>query len=1101
MQCPECAHSNLDQAKFCAECGAKLPRICGHCGAPVAGGARFCIECGKPLGSAGPPSSKLESTAEAVGSDAERRQLTVMFCDLAGSTRLAALLDPEELQQLNRAYRQACTELIQHYEGYVARFMGDGVLAYFGYPRAHEDDAVRAVRAALEIALKVPALALGENVSEPLAVRIGIATGPVVVGELVGEGAAQEHDVVGETPNLAARLQALAQPNSVVIGAKTRRLIGAAFDLEHLGTHALKGFDEPIPAWRVVHTASVESRFEARSSGGLTPFIGREHEINLVNDCWQRAARGDGQVVLLCGEPGIGKSRITLTTRDHIVGADAMRVRYQCSPYHKSSALFPVIEHLQRAAGFIEGDSATTRLDKLERLLTAQNPIDAETVALVAALLTIPCGDRYPPVDLDPDVLRERTLDVLMNSLQALTRQQPLLILMEDVHWADPTTLVLLNSMVERVRDWPALMLITFRPEFDPPWTGEAHVSLLSLNRLDRAQCESMISALTGGKTMPQEIVDQIALKTDGVPLFVEELTRTILESDLLVEEQNHYALSGPMRPLAIPDTLQDSLMARLDQLEDAKSLAQIGAAIGREFPQALLTAVSGSAADAISPALDSLVGSGLVFRRGSGTRASYVFKHALVQDAAYNSMLKSRRHALHGRIAEALLQHFPDVARGQPELLAQHYTAAERDDKALPYWRSAGQHAMERSAHEESISHFRQGLACLARIETNQSVAAQTVELKTSIAECLRVIDLIEEAFATLQEAEDIAKKFELTRHLARIHHQRGNLYFPLAKTDECLAEHQRSLEYAQAAGSIEDEVRSLGGLGDAYYVCGRMRTAAHYFDQCVQLAREHGFRKTAAANLSMRGFSRAYLLELRQARQDGIDAVALAQEVGHPRAQLLGQVMTSWANYYMGNYEQSILDCEHAQELTLRLGARRFESQNKYYQALSLHRLGRSDEAMALLDQTEPVAREYSLRFSLVRMLSGIALITKDDERREKALAEGEHLLDAGSVSHNYFAFYLDTTESAFEHEEWDRMERYADRMEAYARVEPLPWSDFVSARARSLAAFGRGNRGANTVNRLRQLREQAIKANLVSPTVIIDTALSPEFCAKVK
>jgi predicted ATPase len=949
------------------------------------------------------------------------------------------------------------------------------------------------VRAALEIASEVPTLALVGNLAEPLAVRVGIATGPVVVGEVVGEGAAQEHDVVGETPNLAARLQGLAQPNAVVIGEKTHKLIGAAFELEDLGSHVLKGFDAPLPAWCAVGTAEVESRFEAFSTGNLTPFVGREHEINLVEDRWRHAIKVEGQVVLLCGEPGIGKSRITLTTRDQIVSDDFARVRYQCSPYHRSSALYPVIEHLQRDAGFIEGDSDSARLDKLECLLAVNDTRGSQTMAILAALLSISSEGRYPVLDLDPEVMRERTLDALLNGLELLARRQPLFILVEDVHWADPTTLVLLNSMVEQIRSWPALLMITFRPEFDPPWAGEAHVSLLSLNRLDRGQCESMISMLTGGKAVPQEIVEQIALKTDGVPLFVEELTKTILESDLLTEEQDSYVLSGSMQPFSIPTTLQDSLMARLDQLDDAKTLAQIGAAIGREFSQALLAAASGFEPDAITPALDRLVGAGLVFRRGSGARAYYVFKHALVQDAAYNSMLKSRRHTLHGHIAEALLQHFPDMARGQPKLLAQHYTAATLDDKALPYWRTAGQRAMERSAHEESISHFRAGLECLTRIETDQVVAAQTVEFKTSIAECLRVIDLIDEAFSTLQEAEDIATKFELTRHLAQIHHQRGNLYFPLAKTDECLAEHQRGLEYAQAAGSVEEEVRSLGGLGDAYYVSGRMRTAKHYFEQCVLLAQRHGFSKTAAANLSMRGFSRAYLLELREAWQGGTDAIALAKEAGHPRAQLLGHIMTSWTNYYMGNYEQSIQDCEYAQELTLNLGARRFETQNQYYRALSLHRLGHDDEAMALLDEAEPAARKYSPSFTLVRVLGGIALISKDPGRRQRVLAEAEHLLDAGSVSHNYFAFYVDAAESAFEHGQWDRMEYYADRMEAYAHAEPLPWSDFVSARARAMAAFGRGDRSPEIFQQLRQLREQANAAGLVSQATQLDAALS--------
>lgn len=1049
----------------------------------------------------GPPTSVLQEPGPAAGGqpespsiiEAERRQLTVMFCDLVDSTRLSVDLDPEEVRELNKAYRKLCTDTIRRYEGYIARYMGDGVLAYFGYPRAHEDDASSAVRAGLDITSAAPQLASAQAGVDAVAVRVGIATGPVVVGELIGEGAAQEHDVVGETPNLAARLQGLAAANSVMIAEDTRKLLGAAFELENLGEKPLKGFTHPVRVWRVIGTAFAETRFDASRSGGLTPFVGRDHETALITDSWQRALDGDGQVVLISGEAGIGKSRITMMTRERLHAHDYIPVRLQCSPYHQSSALYPLVEHLQRAAQFVDGESPEAKLHKLERLLDLAEADAAETMAILAALLSIPVGDRYPRLDLDPDVLRERTLELLLGQLQSLSRQRPLLFLIEDVHWADPTTLALLNGLVERVRSWRALLLITFRPDFRPPWTGEAHVSLLSLNRLDRRQCESMITRLTEGRELPEEIVDQIALKTDGVPLFVEELTKTIIESGLVVEKSGRYVLTGPMQPLAIPTTLQDSLMARLDQLDEAKSLAQIGAAIGREFSRTLLEALSESRR--IDQALSRLVDSGLVLRRGTGARTSFVFKHALIQDAAYNSMLKSRRHALHGRIAEVLLRDFPDIERSQPELLAQHYAAAGLHDRALPYWRAAGRHAMERSAYEEAISHFRRGLDCVNEQEMDDTTAGEAVELRTSIAECLRTTDRMDEAFTTLQLAEDVAHRFDLATYLARIHHQRGNLYFPTAKTEECLAEHQQALEYAQTAGSVEEEVRALGGLGDAYYLSGRMRTAKHYFGRCVDLAREHGFAKTAAANLSMRGFSRFYLLEIEEALQDGLDATASAREAGHPRAEMLGHVMQCYCNYYMGNFERAIENCEVVRDAVNRLGARRFGPQNDYYVALCLYRLGQKEKAMDLLDRAEPVSRRNSLHFSLVRVLSGIALITDDPGRRERALLEAEELLASGTVSHNHFAFCLDATEGCFEHAEWDRMEYYADRQEAYTREEPLPWSDLVISRARALAQWGRGNRSREVMERLRALRNQASEAGLQIAINPIDKALAAE------
>lgn len=1095
IRCPDCSHSNPGQAKFCAECGRQLPGTCPGCGAAIIAGARFCIECGASLTPDEPAAEEASKAADVRPDDAERRQLTVMFCDLADSTRLAAVLDPEDLRELNRAYRKLCTETIQRYEGYVARYMGDGVLAYFGYPRAHEDDASRAARSGLDITAGAPDLASLLPTTESVAVRIGIATGPVVVGELIGEGPAQEHDVVGETPNLAARLQGLASANSVVVSDETHKLLGAAFEFEELSRQRIKGFTEPVRCWRVIEAATAESRFEAARAGGLTPFVGRDHEMALILDSWRRAVDGDGQVILLSGEPGIGKSRIASMIRERLAGGDCITVRLHCSPYHQNTTLYPIIEHLQRVAGFADDDAPNDRLDKLERLLEPPEASMPESLAIVASLLSIPVDDRYPGLELDPEVLRERTLDLMVAQLESLSRRQPLLILVEDVHWADPTTLVLLSSLVEQVSSWRTLLMITFRPEFQAPWIGEAHVSLLSLNRLDRRQCQAMIERLTGGRALPAEIVDQIALKTDGVPLFAEELTKTIIESGLVVEQGERYVLTGPMQPLAIPTTLQDSLMARLDQLDDAKTLAQIGAAIGRQFSRDLLAAVSGRAWDDIEPVLSRLLASGLVFRRGTGSRTSFVFKHALIQDAAYNSMLKSRRSALHGRIAEFLRERFPDVSRAQPELLAQHYAAAGLDDNALPYWLDAGRRAMERSAHEESVSHFHRGLESAARLELNPATAAQAVELRTAIAECLRIVDRMDEAFETLREAEELARRFDLSRYLAKIHHQRGNLYFPMAMTEECLVEHQRALEYARRAASIEEEVRALGGLGDAYYVSGRMRTAKDYFGKCVELAHEHGFPKTAAANLSMRGFSRKYLLELREALQDGIEAAAAARKAGHPRAELLGYIMQYMGYYNMGEFERAVEECARARDMTRRLGARRFESQHDYYEALCLYRLGRREDALALLEQAEPVSRQISPRFTLARVLGCIALVTDNPGRRRETLAEGERLLDSGAVSQSHFTFCLDATDSCFEHAEWDRMEYYAGRLETFTRAEPLPWSDFVIERARVLAAWGRGGRGPETTGELRRLREAGRNASFISPLDLIDRALGSE------
>ena len=1015
-----------------------------------------------------------------------------MFCDLVGSTSLSTRLDPEDLRALQKTYRDCCAATVKRYEGFIARFMGDGVLAYFGYPRAHEDDADRAVRSALDIVERVPELDMPRDGNgETLAVRIGIATGPVVIGDLVGEGAAREHDVIGETPNLAARLQTLAGRNEVVVGDDTRRLVGAAFAIDDLGSHDLKGFPAPTRAFRVVATAGVESRFEATRGTDFTPFVGRAHELERVAACWRNVRDGEGRVLLLVGEPGIGKSRVTLMTRELLAADEPVTIRCQCSPYHQSSALHPVVDHLARGAALHVDDDAMTRLDKLERLLGLGESASAEDMALFATLLSIPYGDRYPPIALEPEALRDRTLDALVRAVGSIAARRPLFFLVEDVHWCDPTTLELIERLVERVKPWRCLLMITSRPGFDPPWQGDPHVSMINLNRLDRRQCEAMVDALSGLR-LPAEILDEIAVKTDGIPLFVEELTRTIIDSGMVRAADGAYVLDGPLQPLQIPATLQDSLMARLDRLDDAKAVAQLGAAIGREFSRDLLSLVSDRPVQQIDDVLARLVASQLVFRRGSGSRATYVFKHALVRDAAYNSLLKSRRHQLHGRIARALLEHFPELAAAQPELVAEHYAQAGADRESLDYWRKAADRAMARSAFAEAIAHLREGLQCLERIGVDDALAPQSVELRIQSAECMRVIDQMDDAFAVLDEARRIAEQFSLTESLAKIHHLRGNLCFPLARFDECLEAHQLSLEYSRSAGAVEREVRALGGLGDAHYLVGRMRTAKQYFARCVDLARQNHMPDVAAANLSMVGFSRTYLLELDAARGDGIATVALAAELASPRAELTGWQLCGLVDYQGGRYEQAIEEMDHCVELIRRIGARRFESQAGCWTALCLFHLGRETEAMARLDQVEEVGRRFSRRFTLPMVLGAIALVTADAARRERVLREGESILDDGAVAHNHMLFAINAIDASLRHREWDLAERHAKRLEAFDRKESLPWSRFIVERGLALARWGRGERDGDTSALLAKLNDDAMHCGFNNQATAIKVAI---------
>jgi class 3 adenylate cyclase len=690
MECPSCRADIPEESKFCDECGAALPGRCPSCGAAIRSGAKFCPACGKKLTASNcdPAATSAVPTSPIVlaRASAERRQLTVMFCDLVNSTVLSARLDPEDMGDVLRVYHDGCAKIVARFEGFVAKYMGDGVLVYFGYPHAHEDDAERAVRAGLALVEAIGATVLPLPGELKLQLRVGIATGLVVVGDLIGSGAAQEEAVVGETPNLAARLQGLAAPNAVVIGADTRRLTGGLFEYRDLGAATLKGFADPVQAWQVVGPSAIESRFEAlHATSTTTPLIGRDEELDLLMRRWQHAKRGDGRVVLLSGEPGIGKSRVTEAIEERLSGEPHIRLRFFCSPHHADTALHPIVSQLEHAAGFERDDNVERRLGKLEAILAPSTKDTKQATALLADLLSIG-GDRYPPPNLNPQRRKEETLEALFAQAAGLTAHRPVLMVFEDVHWIDPISLELLELMVERVSSLRVLLIMTFRPEFQSPWTGDAHVTTLALNRLGRQHGAELVKCLTGNKHLPSAILDQITAHADGVPLFVEELTKAVLESGLLRDAGDQYVLTGPVPPLAIPTTLHASLMARLDRLAPIREVSQIGAAIGREFSYELLAALVPLPESTLQEAVERLVRSELVFCRGRPPNATYTFKHALIRDAAYATLLRSRRQELHARIAQVLEDQFPDTVELHPEILAHHWSQAGLVEKAAFY-------------------------------------------------------------------------------------------------------------------------------------------------------------------------------------------------------------------------------------------------------------------------------------------------------------------------------------------------------------------------------------------------------------------------------
>ena len=819
----------------------------------------------------------VEPDAAVRRAEAERRQLTVMFCDLAGSTALSAQLDPEDTREVIRSYQDACAGVITRFDGFVAKYMGDGVLAYFGYPRAHEDDAERAVRAGL--ALTEAVARLTTPAEQALAARIGIATGLVVVGDLVGEGAAQEQAVVGDTPNLAARLQGLAEPGQVVIAEATRRLVGGGFDLAGLGPQALKGLAAPVEAFAVAGERAIASRFEARSSAVL-PLVGRDHELALLLERWGQAKAGEGQGVLLVGEAGIGKSRISRALLDALLDEPHSRIRYQCSPYHTDSALWPVIQQLGYAAGLAADDAPDARLDRLETLLGSAKD-DAK--ALIADLLGLDGAQRYGALNLTPPVQRARTLDALVTQLLALAEVNPVLVLLEDAHWIDPTTLEMIGQALDRIADARVLVALTSRPDQQPQLAGHPHVTRLTLNRLSRAGAEAIVERL-GGAHLSGKVVDTILARTDGVPLFVEELTKTILE----------------IGETSIPASLHDSLMARLDRIPEVKEIAQVAACIGRDFTHALLGAVAGKAEPELSAGLDKLASAEIIFRRGIPPDARYSFKHALVRDAAYQSLLKSRRQELHARIARVFEQRFAEIAEAEPELLARHYSDAQEIDQAITYWRLAGERALRRSANREAIEHLSRGLELVETLPDTTERAGKELAMQITLGPALMAVrgqgaPEVGQSYARALElgprAGDPRQHFRALWGSWRYHFVRSD--HPRARElgVQCL----RVAEQERDDAMMLEACFALGGslvfMGDFAAARTNIERAIPLYDrdEHASLRFEYG-QDPGASTQAYRGWALWYLGFAEQAFASATDAVALADSLDHPftRAQV---------------------------------------------------------------------------------------------------------------------------------------------------------------------------------------------------------------------
>jgi class 3 adenylate cyclase/predicted ATPase len=814
---------------------------------------------------------------------AERRQLTVMFCDLVGSTALSARLDPEDLRGIIGAYHRCCTELVERNGGFVAQYMGDGVMAYFGYPQAHEDDAERAVRAALAAIEGVAAL----HGSQRLQVRIGIATGLVVTGE-IGSGDAQLRGALGETPNLAARLQGIAEPNTVVIAESTRRLLGNLFEFKDLGSRDLKGIVGPARAWAALRASSMESRFEALHATGLTALVGREEEMDLLLRRWQRVKDSEGQVVLLSGEPGIGKSRLTAALLERLASEPHIRLRYFCSPQHTDSAFYPIIGQMERAAGFTHDDDPRSKLNKLDAVL-AQASTSAPEAAIFADLLSLPNDGRHPALEPAPQQRRQRMLEALTSQVARLSRQKPVLMIFEDAHWADPTSLEVLSRTVERsIRSIRALLIVTFRPEFSAPWVGQSHVTALTLSRLGQREVAAMIERIIGNRLLPSEVRADIIERTDGVPLFIEEMTRAVLEAE---GEARAVAAAVPSAALAVPATLHASLMARLDRLGPAKEVAQIGAAIGREFSHALLTSVAQRSEDDLRTVLDRLIEAGLLFRQGVPPDATYLFKHALVQDVAYGTLLRETRRALHARIAETLENQFVEIAESRPELLAHHCTAAGLIEQAAGLWGKAGQRSLERSALVEATAQLTRALGQIATLPGKAALRREQIKLQVALVNALT--------------------------------HTKG---YAASDTKAAIEQARLYTEQAEALGEPPEDplllFSVLFGFWVATYVASNGDVARELAAQFLALAEKQGATVVLSIAHRIMGTSLLHMGDFVQARTHYDRGIALYDPAEHrPLAMRFGQdvgvsffTYRSQALWLLGYPDAARTDAEHA-------------------------------------------------------------------------------------------------------------------------------------------------------------------------------------------
>lgn len=939
---------------------------------------------------------------------AERRQITVMFCDLVGSTQLSEKLDPEDLQVLIDAYREACITAIEHYQGHVARYFGDGVMAFFGWPSAHEHDAIRAVHAGLEIVAAVPKIS-GQVI---LASRAGISSGPVVVGEITGASSAMLTDwmdAVGEPPNIAARLQTLAAPNTLVISESTKRLVSAAFELHDLELQRLKGVTKPLHVYRVIAPTHAGSRFEAAHVGALTPLIGRSTELNLLLDRWQKAKEGDGQIVLLSGIPGVGKSRLIHELKSNIQHEPCCVLQYQCSPFHSQSAFYPIIEHIEQAASLTTNDSDSDKLEKIKEYLPSSTDDTIEATLLIANLLSITSANQHELATLTPQQIKNRTISKLVDIVLAFSAQRPTLCIFEDVHWIDPSTLELLELTINRINRARVLLIVSHRPEFRPAWFTDANVTVHSLTRLSRAEVAGMIRDLVMGERIPQDILDQIVEKADGIPLFIEELTNSIVRT-LTGTGSEDDRLKQTVQPVtSVPDTLHDALMERLDRVDQGRRLAQIAAVIGREFSYDLLSVALQIDESDLRRSLARLEQADIIYRVGVSPFIRFAFKHALLRDAIYNSLLRSTRRQSHANIAAVLVNHFCELVENRPEILAYHYSEAGNYELAMRCWYKSGQRALAHSANVEAISHFRKALEALSGLPDTTERCKQEIEIQLALGIPLIAVRgyPAEETLEAFARARALCLKLDgPPEYFQALFGMWGHSWMG-GKLDDALNMANEFLSRARMSADAVPLMVAHRVMGSTLLCRGEFQSSRQHFEESIALSKRKGKRSLynlymvdpQAASLLLLSWDLWFLGYRDQSLSRVLEALQLGQELAHPYTIAFAHYMTSAVHLFRGEPDQSLAHAEKSLEISSEQRFSLYALLSQISRGCALGRLGKVEEAKINIGLGLAKAREQGVGYMLPMMNSWLAEMHSRGGEHTAALAIIDQLLAESS------------------------------------------------------------------------------------------------------